>query len=50
MFKWWVLLMVATSILNCFSLCSIPSSCFTATTALLDKTPLPLILWLQAFP
>ncbi|CAA6660573.1 unnamed protein product [Spirodela intermedia] len=38
-FRWWVLLMVATSIRNCLSPCSIPSSCFTATTTLLASTP-----------
>uniref|UniRef100_A0A0E0D9A8 Uncharacterized protein n=1 Tax=Oryza meridionalis TaxID=40149 RepID=A0A0E0D9A8_9ORYZ len=37
--RWCVLLMVATSILNCFSPCSIPSSCFTATTVRFASTP-----------
>ncbi|PKU80716.1 hypothetical protein MA16_Dca023903 [Dendrobium catenatum] len=32
--------MVATSILNCFSPCSIPSSCFTATSVLFARAPL----------
>ncbi|XBI75050.1 hypothetical protein VPH35_068476 [Triticum aestivum] len=37
--RWCVLLMVATSIRNCFSPCSIPSSCFTATTVRFASTP-----------